>query len=58
VTAAARSSSIRTGYTAAKSPPDFVFSPLDYIETAADAQELAAIFEASTTKRSDKGGDS
>jgi type IV secretory pathway TraG/TraD family ATPase VirD4 len=37
--------------------PDFVFNPLDYIETAADAKELAAIFEASTTKRSDKGGD-
>ena len=38
--------------------PDFVFNPLDYIETAADARELAAIFEASTRKASDRGGDS
>ena len=37
--------------------PDFVFNPLDYIETAADAKELAAIFEASTKKGSDRGGD-
>ena len=37
--------------------PDFVFNPLDYIETAADAKELAAIFEASTKKASDKAGD-
>jgi type IV secretory pathway TraG/TraD family ATPase VirD4 len=37
--------------------PDFVFNPLDYIETTADAKELAAIFEASTRKSSDKGGD-
>jgi type IV secretory pathway TraG/TraD family ATPase VirD4 len=37
--------------------PDFVFNPLDYIETAADAKELAAIFEASTRKASDRGGD-
>lgn len=37
--------------------PDFVFNPLDYIENAADAKELAAIFEASTKKASDKGGD-
>lgn len=38
--------------------PDFVFNPLDYLETAADARELAAIFEASTRKASDRGGDS
>lgn len=38
--------------------PDFVFNPLDSIETAADARELAAIFEASTKKASDRGGDS
>jgi type IV secretory pathway TraG/TraD family ATPase VirD4 len=37
--------------------PDFVFNPLDYIENAADAKELAAIFEASTRKASDRGGD-
>lgn len=37
--------------------PDFVFNPLDHIENAADAKELAAIFEASTRKASDKGGD-
>ncbi|WP_104081095.1 type IV secretory system conjugative DNA transfer family protein [Cryobacterium sp. Y11] len=37
--------------------PDFVFNPLDYIENAADAKELAAIFEASTKKGSDRGGD-
>ena len=40
------------------SHPDFVFNPLDYIHTAADARELAAIFEASTRKASDRGGDS
>jgi len=38
--------------------PDFVFNPLDYIQNAADARELAAIFEASTRKASDRGGDS
>ncbi|TFD35926.1 hypothetical protein E3T40_07145 [Cryobacterium sp. TMT1-19] len=38
--------------------PDFVFNPLDYIRSAADARELAAIFEASTRKASDRGGDS
>ena len=38
--------------------PDFVFNPLDYIQSAADARELAAIFEASTRKASDRGGDS
>lgn len=38
--------------------PDFVFNPLDSIESAADARELAAIFEASTKKASDRGGDS
>jgi type IV secretory pathway TraG/TraD family ATPase VirD4 len=38
--------------------PDFVFNPLDYIQGAADARELAAIFEASTRKASDRGGDS
>lgn len=37
--------------------PDFVFNPLDYISNAADAKELAAIFEASTKKGSDRGGD-
>ncbi|MEB0202491.1 TraM recognition domain-containing protein [Cryobacterium sp. 10I1] len=37
--------------------PDFIFNPLDYIENAADAKELAAIFEASTRKASDRGGD-
>ena len=37
--------------------PDFVFNPLNYIENAADAKELAAIFEASTKKGSDRGGD-
>lgn len=38
--------------------PDFVFNPLDYVQSAADARELAAIFEASTRKASDRGGDS
>ncbi len=38
--------------------PDFVFNPLEYIQSAADARELAAIFEASTRKASDRGGDS
>ncbi|TFB53423.1 TraG-family protein, partial [Cryobacterium sp. Sr3] len=38
--------------------PDFVFNPLDYIRSASDARELAAIFEASTRKASDRGGDS
>lgn len=38
--------------------PDFVFNPLDYIQNASDARELAAIFEASTRKASDRGGDS
>jgi type IV secretory pathway TraG/TraD family ATPase VirD4 len=37
--------------------PDFVFNPLDYVQNAADAKELAAIFEASTRKASDRGGD-
>jgi type IV secretory pathway TraG/TraD family ATPase VirD4 len=37
--------------------PDFVFNPLDYIQSSADAKELAAIFEASTRKSSDRGGD-
>lgn len=37
--------------------PDFVFNPLDYIHSAADARELAEIFEASTKKASDRGED-
>ena len=37
--------------------PDFVFDPLDQIFTAADARELAEIFEASTRKDADRGGD-
>ncbi|MFE6767265.1 type IV secretory system conjugative DNA transfer family protein [Streptomyces sp. NPDC057689] len=37
--------------------PDFVFNPLDYVKSAEDARELAEIFEASTRKENDRGGD-
>lgn len=37
--------------------PDFVFNPLEYVATAEDARELAEIFEASTRKEGDRGGD-
>jgi type IV secretory pathway TraG/TraD family ATPase VirD4 len=37
--------------------PDFVFNPLDYVKSAEDARELAEIFEASTRKEGDRGGD-
>lgn len=37
--------------------PDFVFNPLEYVESAEDARELAEIFEASTRKEGDRGGD-
>lgn len=37
--------------------PDFVFNPLDHVETLDDAKELADIFEASTRKSDDRGGD-
>ena len=37
--------------------PDFVFNPLDYVKDATDARELAEIFEASTRKEGDRGGD-
>lgn len=37
--------------------PDFTFNPLDEIEKLSDAQELAAIFEASTLKRTSRDGD-
>jgi len=38
--------------------PDFTFNPLEHIHSITDARELVAIFEASTTKPGDKGGDS
>lgn len=37
--------------------PDFTFNPLEYVVTAEDAKELAQIFEASTRKANDRGGD-
>ncbi|WIE56323.1 TraM recognition domain-containing protein [Curtobacterium sp. MCBD17_003] len=37
--------------------PDFVFNPLEYVKSAEDARELAEIFEASTRKENDRGGD-
>nr|WP_228512785.1 TraM recognition domain-containing protein [Clavibacter sp. VKM Ac-2872] len=37
--------------------PDFVFNPLEYVASAEDARELAEIFEASTRKEGDRGGD-
>ena len=37
--------------------PDFTYNPLEGIHTAQDARELAEIFEASTRKSGDKGGD-
>jgi len=37
--------------------PDFVFNPLDGIDSLEDAQELAGIFEASTRSSEDRGGD-
>jgi type IV secretory pathway TraG/TraD family ATPase VirD4 len=37
--------------------PDFVFNPLEYVKDASYARELAEIFEASTRKENDRGGD-
>lgn len=39
------------------SGPDFIYNPLDDLETLEDASELAMIFEASTRSESDRGGD-
>ena len=38
-------------------PPDFIFNTLKGIESLEDAQDLAAIFEASTRSNEDRGGD-
>lgn len=40
-----------------ESRPDFTFNPLEYVSSAEDAKELAQIFEASTRKANDRGGD-
>lgn len=37
--------------------PNFVINPLDYVKSTEDARELAEIFEASTRKEGDRGGD-
>jgi type IV secretory pathway TraG/TraD family ATPase VirD4 len=40
-----------------ESTPDFVFDPLSLVTSYKEAQDLAGIFEASTTDAEDRGGD-